>query len=166
MNLANKWKKMSKAKKIGGIAVASGGAIIAIPFIVAAGPLSIVSALAALGGGALAAGGFGVAGGIIVTGGGAALSAALASAISSKIIKDPELIELQKNLEEIEKLVAKIQLMDKNNLNKYKTLREKYLELAKFISKELKNKKKVDGDTLKRNLFVSRDLITDLKNVS
>ncbi len=166
MNFSEKWKKMSKAKKVGGIALATGGAIIAVPFIVAAGPLSIVSALAALGGGTLAAGGFGVAGGIIVTGGGAALSAALASAISSKIIKDPELIELQQNLEEIEKWVAKIQLMEKKNLDKYKTLREKYLELANFISKEVQNKKKVDRDTLKRNLFVSRDLIVDLKNAS
>ena len=166
MKFKDKWKKMSKTGKIGAIAAIAGGSIISLPFIVAAGPLSIVSALAALGGGALAAGGFGVAGGIIVTGGGAALSAALAAAISSKIIKDPELIELQKNLEEIEKLVSKIQLMEKKNINKYKDLRDKYLKLAKFISKELKNKKKADRDTIKRNLFVSRDLITELKNAS
>lgn len=165
MKSKNKKKKMSKFGKVGLIAAIAGGAIIAIPFIIAAGPLSIVSALAVLGGGALAAGGFGVAGGIIVTGGGAALSAALAAAISSKLIKDPELIELQQNLEEIEKLVIKVQLMEEKNLEKYKTLRDKYLKLAEFISKELKNKKKIDRDTLKRNLFDSRDLITDLKNV-
>jgi hypothetical protein len=166
MGLKDKWNKMSKAGRIGAIAATFGGAIIAVPFILAAGPLSIVSALAVMGGGALAAGGMGVAGGIIVTGGGAALSAALAAAIASKAIKDPELIELQKNLIKIEELVAKIQLMEENNLDKYKSLREKYLKLAEYISKEIKNKKKSDKDTIKRNVFASRDLISELKDVA
>jgi hypothetical protein len=165
MEFKGKWKKMGKAGKVGAIAAIAGGSIIAVPFIVAAGPVSIIVALSTLGGGALAAGGFGVAGGIIVTGGGAALSAALAAAISSKVLKDPELLELQNNLEEIEKLVAKIQIMEKKNLDKYKDLRDRYLKLAKFISKEIKNKKKVNRDSLRRNIFVSRDLITDLNNV-
>ncbi len=112
MGFKDIWKKMSKGAKIGAIAAAAGGAIIAAPFIIAAGPLSIVSALAWLGGGALAAGGFGVAGGIIVTAGGATISAALASAIANQVIKDPELKELQKNMSEVEKLAAKIQLMN------------------------------------------------------
>jgi len=165
MDVRNIWKKTSKAQKVGGIAIIAGAAVVAAPFVVAAGSATIVSALAALGGGAIAAGGFGVAGGIIVTGGGAALSAALAAAISSKMIKDPELIELQKNLDEIEKLAAKIQLMEKKNLNKYKDLRKKYIELVKFVSDTIKSKKKVNKDALKKNLFNSRDLLEDLESV-
>jgi len=166
METKNKKKKISKAAKVGGIAAIIGGFIIAVPFIIAAGPLSIVSALALLGGGALAAGGFGVAGGIIVTAGGAALSAAISATIASKVIKDPELIELQKNVEEIEKIVAKLQIMEKENLGKYKEIRDKYVKLASFISKMIKNEKKIDRDEIKKNLFYSRDLIEELKNVS
>lgn len=158
-------RKMSKTKKVGVIAGVAGAVIVAVPFIIAAGPATIVSALAVLGGGALAAGGFGVTGGIIVTAGGAALSAALAATISTKMIKDPEIIELQKNLTEIEKLVAKIQLMEEKNLNKNKDLRKKYISLATFVSKELKSKKKINKDTLKKNLFNSRELLDDLENV-
>lgn len=165
MNLKEKWKKSSKAGRVGLIAAVAGGSIILVPFIIAAGPLSIVSALAVLGFGTLAAGGLGVAGGIIVTAGGASLSAALAAAIAAKVIKDPDFIELKKNMDEIQELVIKIQLMSKENLGKYKNFREKYIKLGEYVVKELENKKKTDKDTLKRNLFASRDLIIGLKNV-
>ena len=164
MGLKDRWRKASKAGKVGLIGAVSGGAIVAIPLVIAAGPASIVTALAMLGWGSLAAGGFGVAGGIIVTGGGAALSAALAAAIASKLIKDPELVELQQNFKEIEILVAKIQLMEKKNIEKYKDLRERYIEIVKYVSKDLIKKKKVDKDAIRRNVYASRDLIKDLKN--
>lgn len=164
MGLKDKWRKASKIGKVGLITAAAGGAIVGVPLVIAAGPASIVSALCILGCGTLAAGGFGVAGGIIVTVGGAALSAAVAASISSKLIKDPELVELQQNLKEIEGLAVKIQLMEKKNIEKYKDLRERYNKIAEYISKDLLKKKKVDKDVIGRYVYTSRDLIRDLEN--
>ena len=105
--VGNKWTSMSKWKKVGTVAVASGAVVVAAPFVVAAASgCSIVSALAILGGGALSAGGFGVAGGIVVTAGGAAISAALGGVVTSKFASDPELVALKDNFAKMEKRVA------------------------------------------------------------
>lgn len=157
--------KLSKAAKVGIVAAAVGGAVIAVPFIIAAGPVSIVSALATLGGGALSAGGLGVAGGIIVATGGAAVSAALAAYISSKTIKDPDLLELQDNIEEIEKLVAKLQLFDEKNNNQYTKLKKRYGDLSKFINDFINDKKRVKNKNLKEYLAKSVTLIEDLEDL-
>jgi len=165
MNFKEKWKKMGKGAKVGTIAALAGATIASIPFIIAAGPMSIVSALALLGGGTLAAGGFGVAGGIIVTVGGAALSSGLAAFIANNAIKDPELKELQENFARIEELAAKIQLMSEDSLSKYKMLRKEYVKLAEFVANMLKvkEKKKHDKDQLRKHLYASRDLIKGLE---
>ena len=100
-----KYKGMDKSTKVMAISAMAGGAVISIPFIIAAGPVSIISALATLGLGSLAAGGYGVAGGIVVTAGGAALSAALAGMAANKLIKDPEVEELIDNYKKLEKII-------------------------------------------------------------
>ena len=129
-----KYKKMDKRHKLLAISAMAGGAVVSLPFIVAVGPISIVSALATLGGGAIAAGGFGVSGGIVVAAGGAALAASIAGVVAHKMIDDPEVTELIDRYSNLEEIIRQnFKTMD-NSQDKYKRLYEKYAETANFVT--------------------------------
>lgn len=129
-----KYKNMDKGYKILAISAMAGGAIVSIPFIMAAGSMSIVSALAVLGLGALSAGGYGVAGGIVVTAGGAALAAALAATVANKVIDDPEVNELIEEYGRFEEIIKQNFATMENNQEKYKQLYEKYAKAANYVA--------------------------------
>ncbi len=128
-----KFKKMDKAYKVLALSAMAGGAVVSIPFVVALGPMSIVSALATLGLGALSAGGYGVAGGLIVTGGGAVLAASLAGTIANKFIDDQEISELIDNYGKLEEIIKQNFQTMENNQEKFKSLYEKYALTANFV---------------------------------
>ena len=129
-----KYKNMSKAHKVLAISAMAGGAIVSMPFILAAGSVSIVSALATLGLGTLSAGGYGVAGGIVVTAGGSALTASLAGAAANKFIEDPEINELIDSYGKLEELIKQnFQTMEKNQA-RFKLLYGKYSQIADFVA--------------------------------
>lgn len=148
-----KYNKMDKGYKILAIAAMAGGAVISIPFIVAAASgVSIVSALATLGFGALAAGGYGVAGGIIVTSAGSALAAALAGAVASKVIDDPEVNELIENYSKLEEIIKQNFVTMDNHQTKYKHLYKKYAATAIYVAKlndQIQNGQKYDINEVK-----------------
>ena len=125
---------MSKAHKVLAISAMAGGAIVSIPFILAAGSMSIVGALATLGLGALSAGGYGVAGGIVVTAGGSALAASLAGAAANKFIEDPEINELIDSYSKLEEIIKQnFKTMEKNQ-ERFKLLYGKYGQIANFVA--------------------------------
>jgi ribosomal protein L24 len=129
-----KYANLPKSQKMLAISAMAGGAIISIPFLLAIGPMSIVSALATLGLGALSTGGFGVAGGIIVTAGGATLAASLAGVVSHKLIDDPEVTELINSYIRFEEIIKQNFKTMENHQEKYKLLYEKYAESANYVA--------------------------------
>ncbi len=113
------WDNMDKSEKVAVAALMAGGAVVSVPFLIAAGPLSIVSALALLGGGTITAGGFGVAGGIIVTAAGATLSAALGGYVANKTIEDPDVAKLISAYAELETVIKQnFTIMEKHQAMK------------------------------------------------
>jgi len=163
---AEKYKNMSKSKKILAFSAMAGGAIISVPFIIAAGPLSIVSALAALGLGSLAAGGFGVAGGIVVTGVGIALSASLAAAVANKYVKDPEVEKLIEGFSKLEGIIKQNFTVMEKHQQQYKKLYEKYGKIAEFtaqLQKKIESEEKYNIEAVRENNFKINDLIEDLE---
>jgi hypothetical protein len=162
-----KYKNMDKSTKVMAISAMAGGAVISIPFIIAAGPVSIISALATLGLGSLAAGGYGVAGGIVVTAGGAALSAALAGMAANKLIKDPEVEELIDNYKKLEKIIKQnFTIMDRNQ-QQFKKLYSKYGEMAEFVAelhKKIENEEKYDSTEVNEKNNRIKIIIEDLES--
>jgi hypothetical protein len=162
-----KYKNMDKSTKIMAISAMAGGAVISIPFIIAAGPISIVSALATLGLGALAAGGYGVAGGIVVTAGGAALSAALAGMAANKLIKDPDVEKLIENYKRLEKIIKQNFAIMEKNQQQFKRLYSNYGELAEFVAdlhKNIENEERYDSEDVKEKSNRISYLIEDLES--
>jgi hypothetical protein len=139
------WGKMDKSAKLAAIALMAGGAVVSVPFMIAAGPLSIVSALAVLGGGAIAAGGLGVAGGIIVTATGATLSSVLAVYIANKVIQDPDVEKLVSAYAELEKVIKQNFIILEKNQAQYRDLYRRYGEIANFVAELINKTEKKSG---------------------
>lgn len=169
-----KYNKMDKGYKILAIAAMAGGAVVSIPFIVAAAAgVSIVSALATLGFGALAAGGYGVAGGILVTGAGSALAASLAGAVASKVIDDPEVNELIENYSNLEEIIKQNFVTMDNHQAKYKHLYKKYAATAIYVAElkdQILNGQKYDINQVRdintRIKYTIEDIQKELENES
>ncbi len=162
-----KYKNMDKSTKVMAISAMAGGAVISIPFIIAAGPVSIIGALATLGLGSLAAGGYGVAGGIVVTAGGAALSAALAGMAANKLIKDPEVEELIGNYKRLEKIIKQNFTIMERNQQQFKRLYSKYGEMAEFVAElhnKIEHKEKYDSTEVKEKNNHIKFIIEDLES--
>ena len=165
--IKDKFDNMDKGYKILVLTSIAGGAVIALPFAVAAASgVSIVSALAAIGGGALAAGGWGVAGGIVVTAGGTALSASVAATLAHKFIKDPEVEALVDNFSKLEELVKKYYVDMEKDQQKYKIIYEKFVKITEYMAtlqEQINNGEKYDIKQVRNFAIRSETLIEDFK---
>ena len=165
--IKDKFDNMDKGYKILVLTSIAGGAVIALPFAVAAASgVSIVSALAAIGGGALAAGGWGVAGGIVVTAGGTALSASVAATLAHKFIKDPEVEALVDNFSKLEKWVTKHYVDMENDQKKYKCLYKKFVAITAFMAtmkEQIDNGEKYDIKQVRNFAVRTEALLEDFK---